>query len=99
MNLSGLIAVIDEGQVIEVRDLGPVPVACKPGRALPLVDLSPPLGEGEMYGEPVYVIGPDSVTRTHEILPSPLEPVVETSPIDKLSAFLDANPDVKALLT
>lgn len=35
MNLSGYVAILDEqGAFVEVRDLGPKPVAVKPGRAI-----------------------------------------------------------------
>lgn len=42
MELSGLVAILNEqGAITEVRDLGPKPIAVKPGRVLPLVDMKP----------------------------------------------------------
>lgn len=44
---------------------------------LPLVDARPSLAEGEMWGDPSYEVGPDSVTVTAEVLPA--EPTVDAA--------------------
>lgn len=67
--LSGLVAVLDEnGTVIETRDLGPTPVAVKPGRVLPLVEDKPELGTDQTYGTPTYEVGPDQVIAHYPVV-------------------------------
>ena len=72
--LSGLVAILsDDGQsVVEVKDLGPDPVAVKPGRVLPLENVEPTIPAGYERGEPSYAIGADKVTRTWAVVKSDL---------------------------
>ena len=63
MNMSGVVAILEGGAVVELRDLGPSPVAVKPGFVLPVVEDKPALGVNQTYGEPTFEIGPTAVTR------------------------------------
>lgn len=67
--LSGLVAILDEnGGVIETRDLGPDPIAVKPGRVLPLIEDRPALGADQTYGAPTYEVGESEVTARYPIV-------------------------------
>ena len=101
--LSGLVAILsDDGRsVVEIRDLGPDPVAVKPGRLLPVIDKVPALAAGEMLGEVSYKINKASVTRTWAVAKAPLpelEPYQFFAMLDlsgkaaALNAFIDALP-------
>lgn len=68
MNLSGIVAILEDGAVKELRDLGPAPVACKPGFVLPVVEDKPALGPNQTYGEPQLEIGTNEVTRHWPVL-------------------------------
>lgn len=68
MNLSGLVAILQDGAVVELRDLGPTPVACKPGFVLPVVEDKPALGPNQTYGTPTFEIATDAVTRHWPVL-------------------------------
>lgn len=81
--LSGLVAILDEhGRFVEARDLGPNPVATKPGRVLPLTEDRPPLGDGQGYGEATVEIIDGKATRHW--------PVIDIPPPRDLAAELDA---------
>jgi hypothetical protein len=62
--LSGLVAIVQDGAVVAVKDLGPTPIDCKPN-AFPLVEVKPSLLEGEQLVGPVYTIGETEVTATY----------------------------------
>ena len=66
MELSGIVAILSEdgNSVIEIRNLGPDPVAVKAARVLPLEDNTPDVPEGFHLGEPIYDIQDDKVVRT-----------------------------------
>lgn len=64
MALSGKVAIIQNGVVAEVRDLGPDPVSVKPGTVLPFIEVYPELGAGDELAGYSDEIGKDSVTRT-----------------------------------
>ena len=68
MNLSGLVAILEDGAVKELRDLGPNPVACKPGFVLPVVEDKPALGTNQTHGDPTLEIGTVAVTRHWPVL-------------------------------
>lgn len=72
--LSGLVAILSEDlqSVENVKDLGPDPVAIKPGRVLPLENVEPTIPAGYERGEPSYAIGADKVTRTWAVNKLPL---------------------------
>lgn len=54
MTLSGYVAILDEaGAFVEVRDLGPQPVAVKPGRA---VAIDPPPSPQHVYDGSAWVL-------------------------------------------
>lgn len=54
--LSGKVAIVRDGVVLEIRDLGPTPVDVKPGVVFPYVEEHPALAEGEQETGPAYVI-------------------------------------------
>lgn len=68
--LSGLVAILNDAgtQVIEVRDLGPIPVAVKAGKVRQLVIIRPVLGADQYHGNPADNIQPAQVTRTYPVL-------------------------------
>ena len=68
MNLSGLVAILQDGAVVELRDLGPKPVACKPGFVLPVIEDKPALGPNQRHGDPTLEIAADAVTRHWPVL-------------------------------
>lgn len=75
MNLSGIVAILDEnGSVVETRDLGPVPVGCKPGFVLPLEDDKPELGKDQAHGDPTFDVLEDKVIRHW--------PVIDLGPVN-----------------
>jgi hypothetical protein len=78
--LSGLVAVLNQdGTVHSVKDLGPELVAVG-SHVLPLEDVSPPLGEGERYGEVSYEVLDDSVLQMRAVEEIPPEPLPDLQP-------------------
>lgn len=64
---SGLVAIVDAGAVREYRDLGNIPVECKPS-VLPVEDIRPPLSAGDEYGAATVELRADKVVRTFSII-------------------------------
>lgn len=64
--LSGLVAIVRNGVVVEIRDLGPTPIDVKPGvvRPLTIVENDTSTGETQTVTTTVDDIQPDRVTRT-----------------------------------
>ncbi len=66
--LSGLVGILDEeGNFVEVRDLGPRPISVKPGRVLPFVEIMPQLEADQRYGEPSVEITEQQIVKTWPI--------------------------------
>jgi hypothetical protein len=63
MVLGGLVAVVSDGTVVAIRDLGPVAVETK-DNVLPVEDVKPKLAAGDEYGAPSVGIHADRVVRT-----------------------------------
>ena len=70
MELSGLVAVLNstKDQVVEVRDLGPRPVAVKEGFALPIQENKPALGTNQQYEGFTYTIQAAKVIRNWTVV-------------------------------
>jgi hypothetical protein len=83
--LSGKVAIVAEGAVREVRDLGPDDVEVKPG-VLPVVEVLPELADGETLGPPAYAIEETRVVATYEALPVPRRKVARALIVDRLIA-------------
>lgn len=64
--LSGLVAFIKDGQVREIRDLGPNPVGVRPGAVLPVVTSPRPSFDPatQIVEGPIYTIDGDHVTQS-----------------------------------
>ena len=84
--LSGKVAILHDGQVVEVRDLGPTPIQVRSGVVRPLTETKPQLEEGERLTSPVYTVEPNEVEAVwgKEIIP-PTPPSVQ----DRLKALED----------
>lgn len=63
--LSGKVAIIRDGQVREVRDLGPIPIEVRAGVCKPLVEDIPELQEGEQLVGPTYEVSVDDVLASY----------------------------------
>jgi hypothetical protein len=67
--LTGMVAILADGQVVEVKDLGPAPVTVKTGQALPLEENKPALGPNQRYSPFfTFTILADKVIRNWAVL-------------------------------
>ena len=68
--LTGVVAILSEGldAIEEYRDLGPIPVAVKADRCLPVIDVMPELLDGQYLGEPTATIETGAVYRIYPVV-------------------------------
>jgi hypothetical protein len=79
------VAIVAEGEVREIRDLGPDEVEVKAG-VLPVVEVLPELAEGDTVGSAAYAIEETRVVATYEALPAPRRKVDKALIVDRLIA-------------
>lgn len=70
MELSGRVAIVRNGAVVEVRDLGDTPVSVKVGEAYPFSEVYPDLADGEELAGYSDNIGRNAVVRTWGKVPA-----------------------------
>lgn len=87
--LSGLVAILDEkGEVVETRQLGPVPIQVKEN-VRPMVEERPTLAGEEQQVFSEYVVAKDKVTAVYD----PIPVAVETPSLEERVAVLEKRLD------